>query len=308
MSEVGGTLAAKEGSSEEALVSWLSVQPDSTALLLDFDGTIAEIVNDPLHARPLPDIPALLTALADRMEMVGVISGRPVDFLRSHLIDVLHVETVEPSTGSTAVSSMRIPSDALSDSLSGSAARPDTKLVMVGIYGLEMLIHGRVTRDERAEKWRKKVITAYQEAVLELPPGVLLEDKGLGFALHWRQSPESATEAIETAIRLANNHGLLLQPGKMAIELGPLVDIDKGNAIEELVASCQRTCYVGDDVGDIAAFEALDRMSRSGMRTMKVAVNSPEVPNALLKKADLVLDAPSATGRVLALLLERLSS
>ncbi|MHB8262323.1 MAG: trehalose-phosphatase [Acidimicrobiales bacterium] len=319
MSEVGGALPAKEGLSEEALVSWLAVQPGATALLLDFDGTIAEIVNDPLHARPLPEIPALLTDLADRMELVGVISGRPVDFLRGHLIDTLPVGTVEPvepfkgsTTGAATGYSTRFAVGKLSKPLAGSPARPRTKLVMVGIYGLEMLINGLITRDKRAEEWEKRVDAAYQEAALELPSGVLLEDKGLGFALHWRQSPGSATEATEMAMRLADNHGLVLQPGKMAIELGPLVDIDKGNAIEKLVGSCQgscqRTCYVGDDVGDIAAFDALDRMSRSGMCTMKVAVGGPEIPDALSKRADLVLDAPSATGRVLTLLLERLDS
>jgi trehalose 6-phosphate phosphatase len=55
--------------------------PGQSALCLDFDGTLAPIVADPVGARPLPAAPDLLARLAARFGLVAVVSGRPVDFL-----------------------------------------------------------------------------------------------------------------------------------------------------------------------------------------------------------------------------------
>jgi trehalose 6-phosphate phosphatase len=59
--------------------------PAHSALCLDFDGTLAPIVEDPLAARPLPGVPELLSRLATRFGLVAVISGRPLDFLERAL-------------------------------------------------------------------------------------------------------------------------------------------------------------------------------------------------------------------------------
>jgi trehalose 6-phosphate phosphatase len=55
--------------------------PGHSALCLDFDGTLAAIVPDPVGARPWPGVTALLARLAARFALVAVISGRPADFL-----------------------------------------------------------------------------------------------------------------------------------------------------------------------------------------------------------------------------------
>jgi trehalose 6-phosphate phosphatase len=59
--------------------------PGHSALCLDFDGTLAAIVADPVGARPWPGVTALLTRLAARFALVAVISGRPADFLHEVL-------------------------------------------------------------------------------------------------------------------------------------------------------------------------------------------------------------------------------
>jgi len=55
------------------------------AVLLDFDGTLASIVEDPAAARPLPDAAEVLSDLCGRAGAVAVISGRPEAFIRGVL-------------------------------------------------------------------------------------------------------------------------------------------------------------------------------------------------------------------------------
>ena len=52
-----------------------------SGVLLDFDGTLSPIVDDPASARPLPGMTDVLTRLTGAYRLVGVMSGRPVDFL-----------------------------------------------------------------------------------------------------------------------------------------------------------------------------------------------------------------------------------
>jgi trehalose 6-phosphate phosphatase len=63
----------------------LARDPAHSALCLDFDGTLAPIVTDPVGVRPWPGVPALLSRLATRFAVVAVISGRPADFLHNAL-------------------------------------------------------------------------------------------------------------------------------------------------------------------------------------------------------------------------------
>jgi trehalose 6-phosphate phosphatase len=63
----------------------LARDPGHSALCLDFDGTLAGIVPDPVGARPWPGVTALLARLATRFALVAVISGRPADFLHEVL-------------------------------------------------------------------------------------------------------------------------------------------------------------------------------------------------------------------------------
>ncbi|HEX3947553.1 MAG TPA: trehalose-phosphatase, partial [Acidimicrobiales bacterium] len=59
--------------------------PATAALFVDFDGTLAPIVEDPAAARPFSGVPELLVALAGRFGLVAVVSGRPVRFLQDVL-------------------------------------------------------------------------------------------------------------------------------------------------------------------------------------------------------------------------------
>jgi len=65
---------------------------DAPLLLLDYDGTLAEIVPDPEAARPHPEVPALLGALKERFP-VYLVTGRSVASV-SQLLDVPGLEVV----------------------------------------------------------------------------------------------------------------------------------------------------------------------------------------------------------------------
>jgi trehalose 6-phosphate phosphatase len=63
------------------------------AILLDFDGTLAPIVDDPAAARPVPDAANVLRELVARAAVVAVITGRPASFVQD-LLDVPGLEVI----------------------------------------------------------------------------------------------------------------------------------------------------------------------------------------------------------------------
>jgi trehalose 6-phosphate phosphatase len=60
--------------------------------------------------------------------------------------------------------------------------------------------------------------------------------------------------------------------------------------------------FAGDDAGDLAAFDALDRLRDDGALSaaVRVAVRSDEVPAALVDRADVVVDGPAGLAALLA--------
>ena len=59
----------------------LAAHPETAALFLDFDGCLAPVVVDPAVAAPPPETLAVLERLVEGLTLVGIVSGRPVDFL-----------------------------------------------------------------------------------------------------------------------------------------------------------------------------------------------------------------------------------
>ncbi len=235
----------------------LAGDPRHAALVVDFDGTLAPIVDHPEHATALPAALDALRALVDDLELVAIVSGRPVDFLREHV------------------------------AVAG--------LALVGQYGLERLVDRRVVFEPEAEPYVGPVAAVAEEAAARWPR-VVVERKGqIAVALHWRMVPEAAPP-IDEVSELASRHGLALLPGRMVVELRPPLAVDKGTAVESLLGGdgITRAGFAGDDVGDLAAFDALDRLVAAGAleTAVRVAVRSEESPDALLARADAIVDGP----------------
>jgi trehalose 6-phosphate phosphatase len=243
------------------------VHAPHVAVLSDFDGTLAPIVADPARAAALPGSVETLHRLASRLDVVAVISGRPAEFLASRLWPA-H-PGAEPS-----------------------------RLRAYGLYGIEPVVPpGRAGAPGEPSpdltRWRAAVDAAVRALEASMPPDTLLERKGLSVGLHWRSAPDEETSVLAVADAVATEHGLVLHRGRMAAELVPPLPVDKGVVVGRLVEGLQAACFVGDDLGDLPAFEALGaRAATNGFVALRVAVASPESPPDLLGRADLVVDGP----------------
>jgi trehalose 6-phosphate phosphatase len=238
------------------MLAALAKDPSLAAVIVDFDGTLAPIVDDPPSATPLPEAAATLDRLARCFGRVAVVSGRPVAFLRAQL--------------------------------------PVEGLALFGQYGVERFDGADVMTPATVARWVEAVHRAADEAEAALP-GLFVERKGeVAVGLHWRSRPDLETAAVDLGRRLAGLHGLRLEPGRQTLELRPPLDVDKGTAVEELVAGASAALFIGDDRGDLAAFDTLDRLVDDGRlaHAVLVAVRSSEAPAELLDRADLVVDGP----------------
>ena len=239
----------------------LVASPGSALLVTDYDGTLAPIVLDPREAYAAAGAVEALTALADRIRGVAVLTGRPVG-------EVLRLSDLG-----------RVPG-----------------LLVLGRYGLERWSGGAVAELVRPPEI--DVARDVLDALVTGEEGVTLEDKGTALAVHTRGAPDpqDAYERLRPAVAAAASAGgLVLEPGRLVLEVrvpGP----DKGEAIGELIAELapEVVVFLGDDAGDLPAFAALERLRSAGdVLALLVASSSVEEPR-VARAADLVLAGPPA--------------
>ena len=134
--------------------------------------------------------------------------------------------------------------------------------------------------------------------------GAWVEQKGAAVAVHFRALPDPAA-AAETAAgpltKVAAAHGLELVPGKAILELMPVGAPRKGDVVQLLVeeGTLEAVFFAGDDVGDLDAFAALDRLRTAGLWTCAVAVAGPDVSPAVIDAADVAVDGPAGVAALL---------
>jgi trehalose 6-phosphate phosphatase len=120
--------------------------------------------------------------------------------------------------------------------------------------------------------------------------------------------PSAAFALVEQPLRsLADELGLLVEPGRMVLELRP-PGADKGAALRALVeeAGPSVVAFVGDDLGDLAAFAAVEELRSTGLPGLLVCSGSTEVSD-LAERADLVVDGPAGVVALLDALADELS-
>ena len=229
-------------------------QPESSVLILDYDGTIAPIVDDPALAVPAPGMVDLLDRLASKYATVAVVSGRPLSFL-----------------------STMLPGD----------------FCIVGLYGLEGSEKGQRWEHPNGGAWREVMADIAMMAMTAGPEGMRVELKDLSITLHYRGQPELAPAVHEYARTQSERAGLLMRPARMSVELHPPINADKGTVLERLTEDATNVLVAGDDVGDLKAFDALDRLAELGLHTVRIAIASDEVPSELVRRAQVLVAGPS---------------
>ncbi|WP_159769309.1 trehalose-phosphatase [Streptomyces sp. HM190] len=252
--------------------------PGRTVVALDFDGTLAPIVPDPEQARAHPDAVTALAALAPRVLSVAVVTGRPADVAVRH---------------------------------GGFAGVPGLEhLTVLGHYGAERWDAATDTVTAPPPHPGVAAVRAELPAVLERAgagEGTWIEEKGRAVAVHTRRAadPQATFEALRAPLTdLATRHGLIVEPGRMVLELRP-PGMDKGVALRRHVVDSAATAvlYAGDDLGDLPAFAAVEKLRGEGVPGLLVCSGSTEVTE-LSERADLVVDGPEGVVRLLARIAE----
>lgn len=203
---------------------------DGAALFLDFDGTLVELADAPDAISVSSGIPPLLKRLDQRLKgRLALISGRAIADLERHL-----------ECDGLAVS---------------------------GSHGFELRLRdgrlARLTGNLDLSPARERVKAFACET-----PGLLVEDKPFGIALHYRQAPLEKERVDAMMAEVAREGGLVLQEGKMVVELRP-PGADKGDALRAFMAepgfAGARPVFMGDDLTDEHAFEAASEMGGAGV-------------------------------------------
>jgi trehalose 6-phosphate phosphatase len=201
------------------------------AVFYDFDGTLSEIVDDPDSARLVDGAAEALTSLSAQCP-VAILSGRDLADVRERI------------------------------GLPG--------LWYAGSHGFEL------TGPDGAHHQNADAaasIPVLAEAAAELAdelghiPGVVVEHKRFGVAVHYRNAARDRIGEVAAAVRTAGQRtALRVTTGREVIELRPNIDWDKGKTLRWVLDYIRDNegsgqllpIYLGDDITDEDAFDAVD--------------------------------------------------
>lgn len=229
-------------------------EPRRSGLFLDFDGTLSEIAPAPEQARLHPRAAPILSRLA-RSYPLCVLSGRKA---------------------AEVAGLMGIP-----------------RVHYVGVHGMEWLEGDTHTDPEVLAQ-----LPALDEGRELIKPeiegldGVIMEDKLVTLALHYRLAPELEESVLNLADAVALPLGLETYRGRKVVEVRPHVGIGKDTVLMRLARGwrLKRALYAGDDLTDVKGFRGLRYLMREGgFDGVAVAVLSPETPVELEAVADLTV-------------------
>jgi trehalose 6-phosphate phosphatase len=203
---------------------------EGAALFLDFDGTLVDLADTPDAVSVSPHLPRLLEKLSERLDgRLAIVSGRSIESLETHL-----------DCAGRAVAGSHGLEIRFADGTAIPVARPK---------GLD-----------RAYEYAREVADTF--------PGILVERKPAGVAVHYRQVPEAAAHVLAALESRAAAIGFQVQTGKMLVELRP-TGIDKGSAVRVFMSRPPfrgaTPVFIGDDLTDEDAFEAAVALGGTGI-------------------------------------------
>lgn len=213
------------------LVRWA----EGVDCFFDLDGTLAPIAPTPAEASLPPEVPGLLARLhRPPLATVAIVSGRALADLEAFF--------------------------------------PSADYALAGNHGLELRLAGETLVHAEASGARPALaaVAALLAASVREIPGCLVEDKGLGVAVHFRNTPRGRLADVRDAVRAALEAApggdlLTVRPGKEVLEVRPARGGDKGAAVLRLIERRRGgewrgrylPLYAGDDLTDEDAFRVL---------------------------------------------------
>lgn len=256
----------------DALTALDDLAAHRPAVFFDFDGTLSDIVNDPDAAVPVAGATEALRQLAHRCP-VAVLSGRD-------LADVTKRVGVQG-------------------------------IWYAGSHGFELTAPDGTHHQNDAAATAVPVLERAAGELrerLSAIPGVAVEHKRFGVAVHYRNAARDRVGEVAAAVRAAGRHdGLRVTTGREVIELRPDMDWDKGKTLRWVLdhltgaeSGPLTPVYLGDDITDEDAFDAI---REGGVPILVRHYDDGDRATA----ARYALDSPARAGEFTALLARRLS-
>jgi trehalose 6-phosphate phosphatase len=203
------------------------------AFFFDFDGTLVEIAERPDVVAVPKDLSFNLAALSDRLEgALAIISGRQIAEIDALL----------------------------------SPYRFD----VAGVHGTELRLKPNTSpaADQRSEEF-EKLLAELQRRFGSA--GLLVEDKGVAAAVHWRSNPEYEADVVsfmkQASRALPDQYRLQL--GKAVAEILP-ASSSKAQIIERILSTRayegRTPVFFGDDLTDEGGFEFVNQAGGISVR------------------------------------------
>ncbi len=209
------------------------IDPRTTAVFLDIDGTLLDIAPTPLEVMVSDELRATLASLFTIFGgAIAFVSGRPIAEM-----------------------------DRLFDPL---------RLPAVGGHGAEVRFRRDSEAKRSKIATLDDELRAAFARIGRIGEGVIIEDKGYSLAIHYRQAPQLGGEIMKSVTAICKNErcdSLEILPGKLVIEIKP-GGYDKGTGLRELMSvppfTGRKAIFIGDDVTDNAAFSVLPDFGGAG--------------------------------------------
>lgn len=249
-------------------------------LVFDIDGTLSPIAPTPDLARLHPAVPALLERARNQAGVfVAIMTGRAVE--------------------------------------NGAALVNVPGLTYIGTHGLEWcdgLPTSQTVRTEAEaaafiEPGRRLLDLA--ERKLAHLPGLLVERKRIGGAIHYRLCPqpeEAHAQILALLEEPARRLNLRLSEGKMIVEVKAPLQINKGKALRKFVErfELRGAIFAGDDRTDLDAVKEVQTLRNEGLAALAIVVKHTDTLPELLANADIVVEEVEGMTQLLQQIVEDL--